>query len=642
MKKLFLSLSILFLSLIVAFHLGENREQLLFASYPSVDIIDRGDNRESWESFAKNLDTFAREQDSLLALRTRVPNSDGKVSFVYTTFGDGTSPDGLKLQGSGDSQDVKNAYLLLDGPLTAEHLSAYFHAQGYQSFSYESSSLWKLSFSILGTPLYLLSLALAALAYFSITVIEGIKTLRHRGLKLLSGQSYFQIFLQAFKKEAVFSAQMTVLAFLVGAVFLFLSAVREILFFQLLAFILILYIVGLLLIYLSLQLLLLLHLKYSPLVSLLKGALPFSRLLSLLLLSQCVALLALGWTEKTVSYAWNQVTELASVEQDWNQAKELVEIGYSFGAAFTKGEEQREQEESWLSFIHEAWKSNAIFVHNDLRARQFEVDRSDSIFLQVSSSYLENQKLDYPKEWDALQVGQFGLLLPENLWSQKELYLSQMKEKWGTDIQISAFPYKTSKKLFIYNTSWDLNQRISDPILEVIGPESIVDKDLARSYWSSTASQFLQVPGYQQTLQLLEKTGADRWVSSIEFSQKNYQLALVQARQEFTFLVLGACLSGFISLLLYFTTQGIYFQEFRKEIFLKRLNGLNFWEVHGVYLFLQLIVLGVAASLQIYWAIRPLFVLGNSLLYLICLLLLLYYQQLKEDQSAVLLLKGGG
>ena len=51
MKKLFLSLSILFLSLIVAFHLGENREQLLFASYPSVDIIDRGDNRESWESF---------------------------------------------------------------------------------------------------------------------------------------------------------------------------------------------------------------------------------------------------------------------------------------------------------------------------------------------------------------------------------------------------------------------------------------------------------------------------------------------------------------------------------------------------------------------------------------------------------------
>ena len=277
-----------------------------------------------------------------------------------------------------------------------------------------------------------------------------------------------------------------------------------------------------------------------------------------------------------------------------------------------------------------------------MRARQFEVDRSDSIFLQVSSSYLENQKLDYPKEWDALQVGQFGLLLPENLWSQKELYLSQMKEKWGRDIQISVFPYKTSKKLFIYNTSWDLNQRISDPILEVIGPESIVDKDLARSYWSSTASQFLQVPGYQQTLQLLEKTGADRWVSSIEFSQKNYQLALVQARQEFTFLVLGACLSGFISLLLYFTTQGIYFQEFRKEIFLKRLNGLNFWEVHGVYLFLQLIVLGVAASLQIYWAIRPLFVLGNSLLYLICLLLLLYYQQLKEDQSAVLLLKGGG
>ncbi len=635
MKKLFLILSILFLSLIVAFHLGENREQLLFASYPSIDIIDKGDTKESWENFAK-------EKKSLLALRTRVPNSDGKVSFIYTTFGEGTSPDGLTLQGYGKVQDVKNAYLLLDGPLTAEHLSAYLQAKGYQSFSYEPAPLWKLSVSMLGTPLYLLALFLAALTYFSVTVIEGIKTLRYRGLKLLSGQSCFQIFLQAFKKEAVFLVQITVLAFLVGAVSLFLSSVREILFFQLLAFILTLYVVGLLLIYLSLQLLLLLHLKYSPLVSLLKGALPFSQLLGLLLLSQCVAILALGWTEKTVSYAWNQVTELASVEKDWNQAKELVEIGYSFGAAFTKGKEQREQEESWLSFIHEVWKSNAIFVHNDLRARQFETDRSDPIVLQVSSSYLENQKLDYPKEWDELEAGQFGLLVPEDLWNQREFYQKQMKEQWGREIQISAYPYKTHKKLFIYNTSWDLSQRISTPILEVIGPESIVDKALARSYWSSTASQFLQVPGYQQTLQLLEKTGADRWVSSIEFSQKNYQLALVQARQEFTFLVLGACLSGFISLLLYFTMQGIYFQEFRKEIFLKRLNGLNFWEVHGVYLLLQLVVLGVAASFQLYWQIHPIFVLGNSLLYLVCLLLLLYYQQLKEDKSAVLLLKGGG
>ncbi|MBF0843753.1 hypothetical protein IR117_03955, partial [Streptococcus danieliae] len=95
-------------------------------------------------------------------------------------------------------QDVKNAYLLLDGPLTAEHLSAYLQAKGYQSFSYEPAPLWKLSVSMLGTPLYLLALFLAALTYFSVTVIEGIKTLRYRGLKLLSGQSCFQIFLQAF------------------------------------------------------------------------------------------------------------------------------------------------------------------------------------------------------------------------------------------------------------------------------------------------------------------------------------------------------------------------------------------------------------------------------------------------------------
>ena len=94
------------------------------------------------------------------------------------------------------------------------------------------------------------------------------------------------------------------------------------------------------------------------------------------------------------------------------------------------------------------------------------------------------------------------------------------------------------------------------------------------------------------------------------------------------------------SILLFNTMNLLYFEEFRRDIFIKQVSGFTFWELYHSYLLAQLLVffLGLLASLfltQSIWLSFIVFLLftGNSVV-------LLQLQMKKESKMSVMILKG--
>ena len=104
--------------------------------------------------------------------------------------------------------------------------------------------------------------------------------------------------------------------------------------------------------------------------------------------------------------------------------------------------------------------------------------------------------------------------------------------------------------------------------------------------------------------------------------------------------IAGAVLGIVTSILLFNTMNLLYFEEFRRDIFIKQVSGFTFWELHHSYLLAQLLVffLGLLASLfltQSIWLSFIVFLLftGNSVV-------LLQLQMKKESKMSVMILKG--
>lgn len=95
------------------------------------------------------------------------------------------------------------------------------------------------------------------------------------------------------------------------------------------------------------------------------------------------------------------------------------------------------------------------------------------------------------------------------------------------------------------------------------------------------------------------------------------------------------------SLLLFNTMNAVYFAQFRKEIFLKKIAGYGFYHLHRNYLLGEVVMLVLGLVLSIY-------VLGDSmtsilvtLLFLVNEGILLTLQGRKERKNYGTLLKGG-
>ena len=105
---------------------------------------------------------------------------------------------------------------------------------------------------------------------------------------------------------------------------------------------------------------------------------------------------------------------------------------------------------------------------------------------------------------------------------------------------------------------------------------------------------------------------------------------------EFYSLLIGTILTLSTAILLFDSMNLLYFEQFRREIMIRRLSGMTIYELHGKYLLAQggVLLLGLVLSSVL---------TGDSLisaLFTLNVLLILVRQDKKEEAGSMAVLKG--
>ena len=672
MKKLFICLSTIFLSCFFIWIIILRAPQYLYTSYDSVTLlrVKKGAQEPTREEFERELEKFASSEQSLIARRIVEPSKDGRTNFTYATYGQGGLPKEFQAasQESRERSDPLNSYLLLSGSLTKEKLAAKLDDLGYKAIADRKTPPYLLAFWIALNPLLLISLAIFGLAFFALVIITRIKEMRAAGIQLFSGQTLLSIIGSALYDDVKWLCLAGGGSLIVGGAVL----LGQGLFYPvLLATFSIgvgLYLLFLLGISLVLSLLYLMSLSYKALVPVLKGRLPLKRLMTLTLLCQLVAVFTVGYAVKTGLTSYQRLQELQLSKQAWEDRADYYQISFGLGDRGKNAENQSK----WYAFAKEAIEEEqALYVKDNLlhfanpqgkneQGETLDTYSPDANTLYVSPSYLDKENVTVNDETRQklahLQKGEFGLLLPESLRSQEaELkkvfeeslnYYGQSSEDKNAPLEyemraiVSYLP--TGEKRFIYNNGENpvSTQYLTDPILVVFTPTSTGDSFTSLSSWSINAGKNIFIKGYESGLDLLKEAGIYDQVSYLKEGRSVYLARYYEVQTETLTLILGAIIGIASSLLLFYSVNLLYFEQFRREILIKRISGLRFFETHVQYMVSQFASFAFGASLFILRSRDVVIGLLTLLVFLASAVLTLYRQAHKESRVSMTIMKG--
>lgn len=672
MKKLFILLSTFFLSLFFVWIIVLRAPQYLYASYDSVSLLRvKKDTQEpTREVFEQELEKFASSEQSLIARRIVEPSKDGSTNFTYATYGQGSLPKEFQVasQESRERSDPLNSYLLLSGSLTKEKLAAKLDDLGYKAIADRKTPPYLLAFWIALNPLLLISLAIFGLAFFAMVIITRIKEMRAAGLQLFSGQTLLSIIGSALYDDVKWLCLAGGGSLIVGGVVL----LNQGLFYSvLLATFSIgvgLYLLFLLGISLVLSLLYLMSLSYKALVPVLKGRLPLKRLMTLTLLCQLVAVFTVGYAVKTGLTSYQRLQQLQLSKQAWEDRADYYQISFGIGDRGKNAENQSK----WYAFAKEAIEEEqALYVKDNLlhfanpqgkneQGETLDTYSPDANTLYVSPSYLEKEKVVVDAETKQklahLQKGEFILLLPEHLRSREAELKKIFEERlsyYGKSGEEASAPLdyemkahvsylSMGEKRFVYNNGENpvSTQYLTDPILVVFTPTSTGDSFTSLSSWSINAGKNIFVKGYEDGIKLLKNSEIYDQVSYLKEGRSVYLARYYEVQTETLTLILGAIIGIASSLLLFYSVNLLYFEQFRREILIKRISGLRFFETHAQYMISQFASFVFGASLFI-WRSRDVMIgLVTLSIFLVSAILTLYRQAQKESRVSMTIMKG--
>ena len=677
MKKLFILLSTFFLSFFLAWIIVLRAPQYLYASYDSVTLfrVKKDTQEPTREVFEQELENFANSEQSLIARRIVEPSKDGTTHFTYATYGQGTLPKEFQeaSQESRERSDPLNSYLLLSGSLTKEKLADKLGDLGYKAIPDRKTPPYSLAFRILLNPLILISLAIFGLSFFALVIITRIKEMRVAGIKLFSGQTLLSIMGHSLSTDIKWLLLSALLSFLGGGVVLFSQGLFYPILLATYGFGISFYLLFLLAISILLMLLYLMSLSYKALVPVIKGRLPLKRLMALTLLCQLVAVFTVGYAVKTGLTSYQRLKELEISKQAWQDRADYYQISFGLGDRVKDTENQNK----WYAFAKEAIEEEqALFVKDNLfhfanpqgkneqgkneQGETLDTYSPDANTLYVSPSYLDKEKVVVDAETKQklahLQKGEFILLLPEHLRSREAELKKVFEEKlsdYGKSGEEASAPLEyemraivsylpTGEKRFVYNNGENpvSTQYLTDPILVVFTPTSIGDSIISKSMWSINAGNNIFVKGYESGLELLKKAGIYEQVSYLKERRSVYLTRYNEVQTETATLILGAIVGIASSLLLFYSVNLLYFEQFRRDILIKRISGLRFFETHAQYMVSQFASFVFGASLFILSSRDLVIGLLTLLVFLASAVLTLYRQAQKESRVSMTIMKG--
>lgn len=671
MKKLFILISNLLASLFFVWVFTIWTDTYVSYYYPNVVVRDSSPET-TFQHVATRLEKLAEETDSFIAIQHQDPNSEGTPVFSYTTFGNGKLPDGLQEKNLEDAQSssVETNYFVFDGNLDIHLLREELSQLGLTNMHLTIPSKLSTLMAIFSNGFQLISLLIFTLTFGALTLISQIRQLRSSGIRLISGEKRWSIFLRPVGEDlkgiAVGFSLAGVLAILMQKILSLptqsLMTIGE----GLLSYNLILLSISL-----FFAQLFAVGIKKIHLMQIIKGQVPVRGIISLILIGQLLAIiivtLGIGSSLK-YSQAWQQHR---IGQEAWNQERQLITLSISREGTSPGFDEQAQRKfRTWYQLMDLAVSEQKAFLSrhqlidrtlqngmasskNFITSTEWHDYNPNGNVLIVTPQYLERQNIPVDttieQKMNHLDVGEFVLLLPEHLRSEEEHYksvfeddlTSRMSSQDERQQMTATVGYlESGQDRFVYNTTpISYQQFLKDPIIIVITPQSTGPQSVL--FWVDAVQNYVLFNQLSDAQELIQRQGIENWVSEMQTGYHNYITLLDNIQRERWVMLAGAVLGIATSILLFNTMNRLYFEEFRRAIFIKRIAGLRFLEIHRTYLFAQLgvFLLGFIASVFLMVEIVVAFLV--SLLFTGLSLLQLHVQMQKENKMSMLVLKGG-
>lgn len=671
MKKLFILISNLLASLFFVWVFTIWTDTYVSHYYPNVVVRDSSPET-TFQHVATRLEKLAEETDSFIAIQHQDSNSEGTTVFSYTTFGDGKLPDGLQEKKLEDAQSssVETNYFVFDGHLDIHLLREELSQLGLTNMNLTIPSKLSTLMAIFSNGFQLISLLIFILTFVALTLISQISQLRSSGIRLISGEKRWSIFLRPVGEDlkgiAVGFSLAGVLAILMQKILSLPTQSLMTIGAGLLSYNLILLSISL-----FFAQLFAVGIKKIHLMQIIKGQVPVRGIISLILIGQLLAIiivtLGIGSSLK-YSQAWQQHR---IGQEAWSQERQLITLSISREGTSPGFDKQAQRKlRTWYQLMDLAVSEQKAFLSrhqlidrtlqngmasskNLITSTEWHDYNPNGNVLIVTPQYLERQNIPVDttieQKMNHLNVGEFVLLLPEHLRSEEEHYksvfeddlTSRMSSQDERQQMTATVGYlESGQDRFVYNTTpISYQQFLKDPIIIVITPQSTGPQSIL--FWIDAVQNYVLFNQLSDAQELIQRQGIENWVSEMQTGYHNYITLLDNIQRERWVMLAGAVLGIATSILLFNTMNRLYFEEFRRAIFIKRIAGLRFLEIHRTYLFAQLgvFLLGFVASVFLQVEIGVAFLV--LLLFTGLSLLQLHVQMQKENKMSILVLKGG-
>ena len=668
MKRVFIILSNLFISSFLIWIAFISPNMVIHRSLPVVGVV-RQDKSVTYEELSSSLDRLARENHSIIASQIQRTDSKGQVVFTYDIYGEGKLPLGIKREKKelAAKESLLTNYYVLTGELETEKLDQTLHTLGFSQTFIEKPNPLQTLIAFFGSGSQSLALVIFIISFSSLTIIQKTLEMRSAGIRYISGMRRLQVFGHSLKDDSIELLLGCIGASIMGAVLIYCFQLTPFSY-SLVISSSIIYNGILLILSVFLSFLFAYSIQTIHLVPLLKGKVPLKCILVFLFICQFLAVALIGLAIHRISIYGSVWQTHQEGSEAWSKQSNWVQISTSREdfSQKTNKETQIENRAKWSKLIESGIENGGLLAYHHLvffspkgvmtdpsTGKEFSITDYDPLAnsLYVTPNYLDIQRISVsPEEKERLnhlQAGEFGLLLPEKLKGQEEElkkryedYLTPKDEQGKGQLPMKArVTYlPNNRKRFIYNnTPMNYQQFLTDPILVVIQPESF--GGYVNPYFTDLNS-YLYFNGLQNSKKLIAEYNLEKSVSQYDYAVDVYQQMAQNIQIENLMAIAGGVFGIATSVLLFNTMNFLYFEEFRKQIFLKKIAGLGFVNIHQTILLSESVLLLLGSFLVFILTSEWWIALVTLLLFLTNAWFILLYRSHKEDHLLATVLKG--
>ena len=668
MKRVFIILSNLFISSFLIWIAFISPNTVIHRSLPVVGV-QRQEKSVTYEELSSSLDRLARENHSIIACQIQRTDSKGQVVFTYDIYGEGKLPHGIKREKKelAAKESLLTNYYVLTGDLETEKLDQTLHNLGFSQTFIEKPNSLQTFIAFFGSGSQSLALVIFIISFSALTIIQKTLEMRSAGIRYISGMRRLQLFGHSLKDDSIELLLGCIGASIMGAVLIYCFQLTPFSY-SLVISSSIIYNGILLILSVFLSFLFAYSIQTIHLVPLLKGKVPLKRILVFLFICQFLAVALIGLAIHRISIYGSVWQTHQEGSEAWLKQSNWVQISTSREdfSQKTNKETQIEDRAKWSKLIESGIENGGLLAYHHLvffspkgvmtdpsTGKEFSITDYDPLAnsLYVTPNYLDIQRISVsPEEKERLnhlQAGEFGLLLPEKLKGQEEElkkryedYLTPKDEQGKGQLPMKArVTYlPNNRKRFIYNnTPMNYQQFLTDPILVVIQPESFGGYE--NPYFTHLNS-YLYFNGLQNSKKLVAEYNLEKSVSQYDYAVDVYQQMAQFIQIENLMIIAGGVFGIATSVLLFNTMNFLYFEEFRKQIFLKKIAGLGFVNIHQMILLSESSLLLLGSLLVFILTSEWWIALVTLLLFLTNAWFILLYRSHKEDHLLATVLKG--